>query len=199
METESAVRFEPAEAVEFDTLEALDALMSPFRLRLMACFSSPATARQAADKLGVGVTRLYRHLDRLVEHGFLVIVEERAKAKTVERVFSVSARSVRPSAEFLERYGPQGHGEMMRLGFRTVESEVVAAVEADPSIDPLGDQTTFKFTRLRLEEEDLRELVAGLDDLFERFTGRTGPIEVSFLGSVVPLERDTSRHQGETT
>lgn len=192
MERTGAAVPSPAETFEFDTLEALDALMSPFRLRLLACFRAPATVKQAADRLGVGVTRLYRHIHGLVGHGFLVVVEERRKGKTVEKVYSVSARNVRPSATFLQRYGAQGNAELFRLGFRTVEAEVVAAAEANPSLAPVGEHTTFSFTRLQLTESDLKELAASVESIVEEFRGRSGPIEVSVLGSVIPLNRVTA-------
>jgi hypothetical protein len=174
---------------EFDTLEQLDTLMSPLRLRLLSCFRDPATVKEAAMRMDVQVTRLYRHVNRLVDHGFLVVTEERPRAKTVEKVYQTSGKNIRPSATFLEEYGTEGTVEMLRLGFRTVEVEVLGAAEADPSIDPSGDRSTFGFTRLYLDEAHLRDLVEAVDALFHRFDERSGDIEVSFMGSVIPLGR----------
>jgi hypothetical protein len=177
------------EVFEFDTLEELDTLMSPFRLRLLSCFRDPATVREAAHQMDVQVTRLYRHVNRLVEHGFLTVVEERSKAKTMEKVYRTAGRNIRPSASFIERYGTEGTAELLRLGFRTVEADVVAAARVDPSIDPSGDRSIFGFVRLYLDEARLRDLVKEVDALFHRFDERSGDIEVSFMGSVVPLAR----------
>lgn len=185
--------------MEFDTIESLDVLMSPFRLRLLACFREPSTAKAAADQMGVSVTRLYRHVHRLVEHGFLKIVAERQAGKTVEKVYAVAARNVRSSAKFIEQYGPRGTAELLKLGFRTVESEVVAAAENDPTIDMSGDRTAFTFTRLRLTEAELAELISAVQDLFVSYSGRSGPIEVSFLGSVIPLADHSDEKMGPPT
>ena len=193
----ATIDYQPRETLEFDTIESLDALMSPFRLRLLACFREPSTAKVAAEQMDVRVTRLYRHLHRLVEHGFLNVVGERQAGKTVEKMYAVAARNVRPSARFTETYGPRGTAELMKLGFRTVESEIVAAVESDPTIDPAGDLTAFTFTRLRLSESELEELVDAVEALFASYAGRNGPIEVSFLGSVIPLTRH-DEHTKET-
>jgi hypothetical protein len=175
--------------LEFDTLEELDTLMSPLRLRLLSCFRDPATVREAAIQMDVQVTRLYRHVNRLVDHGFLLVVEERSKAKTLEKVYQTAGKNVRPSASFLEHYGTDGTAELLRLGFRTVEADVVAAAHADPSIDPSGDRSVFGFTRLYLDEANLRELVEEVDSLFDRFDERSGDIEVSLMGSVIPLSK----------
>lgn len=181
------VDYQPREMMEFDTIESLDVLMSPFRLRLLACFREPSTTKAAAEQMGVSVTRLYRHVHRLVEHGFLKEVAERQAGKTVEKVYATAARNVRPSARFTEQYGPRGTAELLKLGFRTVESEVVAAAETDPTIDPSGNRTAFSFTRLRLTEAELAELVSAVGDLFDSYSGGNGPIEVSFFASVIPL------------
>lgn len=174
---------------EFDTLEELDTLMAPLRLRLLSCFREPATVREAALQMDVQVTRLYRHVNRLVENGFLVIVEERPKAKTVEKVYQTAGRNMRPSASFIERYGTEGTAELLRLGFRMVEADVVAAAQVDPSIDPSGDDSVFSFARLHLDEAHLKELVKEVAALFRRFYERSGDIEVSFMSSVIPLRR----------
>jgi DNA-binding MarR family transcriptional regulator len=178
---------------EFDTLEDLDTLMSPFRLRLLSYFRDPSTVKEAANRMGVQATRLYRHVNRLAGHGFLVITEERPTARTVERVYQTAGRNVRPSASFLERYGTDGTAELLRLGFRTVEADAVGAAKADPSIDPSGDMSVFGFTRLSLDEAELRELVEAVNALFRRFAERSGDIEVSFMGSVIPLTRGDDR------
>lgn len=175
--------------LEFDTLEELDTLMSPLRLRLLSCFRDPATVKEAADRMDMQVTRLYRHVNRLVEHGFLSIAEERPTAKTVEKLYQTAGKNIRPSARFLEHYGTDGTAELLQLGFRTVEADVVGAAKIDPSIDPSGDRSTFGFTRLYLDEADLRELVQEVDSLFRRFDMHSGDIEVSFMGSVIPLTR----------
>ena len=82
-------------------------------------------------------------MQRLVEHDSLKVVAERQAGKTVEKVYAVAASDVRPSAQFTEQYGPRGTAGLLKLGFMTVESEVVAAAETDPTIDPSGHRTAF--------------------------------------------------------
>lgn len=200
MEQNPSNGFQPAEVLEFDTIEDLDALVSPFRIRLLSCFRNPGTIKEAAATLGVGATRLYHHIHRLVDHGFLVEVGERPAGKTVERLYSVAADTVRPSSVFLDRYGREGNAELARLIFRTVESEVVAAVEADSSLDLEGSRVALTYTRLFLDEAALTELVATIDRLVaeQKSRPRSGDVEVSFFASVVPLS-DGRTHPRRTS
>ena len=180
--------FVPAEIIEFDTMDEMDTLLSPFRLRLLSCFREPVTATQAADELDVKVTRLYRHLHRLVDQGFLVTVAERRKAKTVEKVYSIAARTFRPSQRFRDAHGGEGRAEMLRLAFRLVEAEVVEVAQADPGLDTEGATSEVSYSRLQLEEDDLAELVERARSLLGEYIGRQGPIAVSYFSSIVPLD-----------
>ena len=195
-QTTSSHSYERREVFEFDTIEALDVLVSPLRLHLLDCFAEPATVKQAAERIGVQVTRLYHHVNRLVDHGFVVVVAERPKGKTVERVYGAAARSIRPSPSFFDRYGTDGNAELMRLSFRTVESEVVASAESDPSLHPSGERSDLSVSRLHLSESDLRELVRDVKDLRDRYRSKKrGEIEVSFFTSVIPLTIEHPRKQ----
>ena len=193
MERETTFEFEPVDVLEFDTIEALDALVSSFRLRLLSCFREPSTIKRAAEELDVKPTRLYHHVHRLVEHGFLAVVAEIPKGKTVEKVYSKSYLSTRPSADFYRKYGVEGNAELVKLGFRTAESEVVDAALSDPTLDTSGDRAVLGFTRLNLSEDELRNLVKAVDALFHQYRSRSGDIEVSFMSSVIPLDGGSSR------
>lgn len=176
---------EPADRLEFDSLEELDTIMSPFRLRLLGCFREPATAREAADHLGVGVTRLYRHLHLLEGNGFLVRVATRPKGKTNEQLYQIGARTVGPSPEYMDRYGTEGEAELRRLILRTAE---VDAIDAALAADLPEGLSELSLNRLRLSESDLRELIANLNDLVADYSNRDGRIEVSVLTSITPVD-----------
>ena len=57
------------ESMEIDTLETFDALVAPRRLQLLEFFSQPGTAKAAAEQFDVPVTRLYYHINTLLDHG----------------------------------------------------------------------------------------------------------------------------------
>ena len=47
-----------AAVLEFDTLEDLDTLMSPMRLRLLSCFLEASTVKEAAAAIDVQMVRI---------------------------------------------------------------------------------------------------------------------------------------------
>jgi DNA-binding transcriptional ArsR family regulator len=100
------------EILELDTIEEFDALMSANRLELAEILATPKTAKEAAEDLGVPVTRLYYHLNALLDTGLVKVVDERPKGALKERVFQVTAKTIRPSRSFLETYGSDGMAEV---------------------------------------------------------------------------------------
>lgn len=75
-----------------DTPERMKALADPLRQRLLAAFvQQPGTVKQAAQRLGEPVTKLYRHVDQLVAAGFLRVAGEQRRRGAVERSFEAVA------------------------------------------------------------------------------------------------------------
>lgn len=175
------------DALELDTLEQFDALMSPQRLRLVEALDVPKTAKEIAEQLGVPVTRLYYHLNALVEHGLILVVEERPKGALIERVFQVAGKAIRPSKAFLERYGAEGLVEVSALAFRHAESRFVAAVrEGHVGLerDIPGRKASIGLSAMHLTPERLSELVERVEALQEEFTEDEGELLVSFFQAV---------------
>lgn len=71
--------------------EQLQAIADPFRQRLLHCFARPRTAKEAAERLEVSVTRLYRHIDQLLAAGLIKVVSEERRRAAVERTFQAVA------------------------------------------------------------------------------------------------------------
>ncbi len=176
------------ETIEFDTIEAMDVIASPIRLRLLDRFREPATVKQVAERMGVPVTRLYHHVNQLVDHGFLVLVEERPKGAMVERVFCAAAKTFRPSRRFLDTYGIDGLVEISKLSFRTAEAEFVTALQDAPELGEDSGRLAIGLARLHLSEEQLLELVQTVNSLIRSYADEPdGDIEVSFMTAVFPL------------
>lgn len=183
--------YTPAEVVEFDELETMDALAHPLRLKLLDAFRRPATAKEAAEVLDVPVTRLYHHINQLLEHGLLLVAEERPKGALTERVFCVTADSFRPSAAFFERYGREGQAEMIRLAFRMAETEMTESAGAEQlpaglAALPKDERASIAMSALRLDPADLAALIADLGDVLARYAKREGSLAVGFFHAVYP-------------
>lgn len=73
-------------------LEHAKLLTDSFKLQLLEKFSGkPVTTKQVADAMGEKAPRLYRHVDAMVEAGFLRLVSEKPKRGTVERYYQAVA------------------------------------------------------------------------------------------------------------
>jgi len=175
------------DALELDTLEQFDVLMSPQRLQLAEMLAEPKTAKEVAEELGVPVTRLYYHLNALVGHGLVRVVEERPKGALVERVFQVAGKAMRPSRAFLERYGAEGLVEVSALAFRHAESRFLASVrEGHVGLerDIPERKATIGLSAMHLTPDRLSELVERVEALQEEFTKDEGELSVSFFQAV---------------
>lgn len=158
----------------FDTLEQLEAISSPFRLQLLESFQEPATVKEVATALEIPVTRLYYHVNKLIDAGFLAVVEERQVGGLVERRFAVTADGFTPSESFIERYGAEGKVEAAKLIFRSAEAGVEVAA-AHGLLDHLEkDQGIFSYSYVRLAPERLEEFLEKLTDLLTEFDDREG-------------------------
>jgi predicted ArsR family transcriptional regulator len=173
---EHTVGFMPTKPrlITFDTLEQLDVLTSPVRLQLMECFQKPSTVKDVAERLGVPVTRIYYHVNLLVEHGFLAVVEERRVGGLVERHFAVAADGFQPSDAFWERYGAEGRVEAARLLFRTAEAGFEAAARHGLFDGVERATMAASLSQVRMTPERRREFLEKVDALFEEYDDDEG-------------------------
>jgi len=175
------------EILELDTIEEFDALMSANRLELAEILATPKTAKEAAEDLGVPVTRLYYHLNALLDAGLVKVVDERPKGALKERVFQVVAKTIRPSRLFLETYGSEGMAEVSTMAFRQAETRFGAALKAGLIGAETDERTaTLGLVNLRLSTARLHELVGRLEKLQADFAGDEGEHSVSFFHATHP-------------
>ncbi len=150
-----------------DTLEAFDALVAPRRLQLVEFFQHPGTAKQAAAHFDVPVTRLYYHINALLEHGLLHVVSEQKRGAMVERQFQVTAQSFSPSEKFMSQYGSAGLLEVIKLTFADAELALRRAVESGlvSLEDRDRERVVLGYSSMRLTEDSLRTLVGKINEL----------------------------------
>lgn len=73
-------------------LDQAKILADPLKLKIIQAFASkPRTTKQVADLLDEAPTKLYRHVDALMEAGLIELVEERPKRGTVEKYLQAIA------------------------------------------------------------------------------------------------------------
>lgn len=147
---------------EIDSLEQVRLLSDPLKLKLLQLFATePRTTREAADELGEGITKLYRHVDALQEAGLLEIVDEVRKRGTVERRFGAVARRFEVDRDLFSDSGDAAGREAARDLLRAGEEEIMQALThaSAGQMQPLMARL-----RLRVSPQRARELNRQLAD-----------------------------------
>jgi len=144
-----------------DDLETLKVVAEPTRAALIELLVEPHSAGELARELGVPRTRLYHHLELLQEKGLVEQVGERPARPVPERVYALTARTLRPSARLLRA----GDVDTMTTWiFDTTKADVHRAA-AFGALSPVAGGRTVAF----LDERSAREFAADLEALVARF------------------------------
>jgi predicted ArsR family transcriptional regulator len=127
-------------------LDQIKLLSDPLKLQLLQAFAEGAkTTKQVAAELGESVTKLYRHVDALLEAGLLVITSEKQKRGTVERTFrAVAYRFEADPTLFAGEDDGQAEAATRDI-LRVCEGEIIAAIAEDAR----RDEPEALFIRLR--------------------------------------------------
>lgn len=152
-------------------LSQLEALSSPMRLRILQWALDPVTVGVLAERFGVPRTRLYYHVNLLVDEGLLVEVGERTSGARVEHIYRTVARSVTPSPELLEDDPRQGAKLAVGLVLDPARTESETMIEKKLR----GGSTIGEVDRLllRFTDEQAREFVRRLDQFCAEFQSQS--------------------------
>jgi len=143
---------DPQEIYRVSDLEQVRLLADPLKLKLIQAFAErPRTVREAATELGENLTRLYRHVDALLEAGLIEITHEEKKRGTVERTFRSIARRFEVDHALFADDG--GGNQAVRGLLRAAEEELLGALDtADEANPPLVMRLRIKGSPARLAE-----------------------------------------------
>jgi transposase-like protein len=139
------------------TLEQARLLSDEFKLRILMAFADrPATVKQVADELGEKQTRLYRHVDALLEAGLLGVVEEKQKRGTVERTLqAVASRFEAEPSLFQSEPSNESHAPI-KAQFQMAADAFVRSLSAEAQsqggVDPICLRILNRVSPERLEE-----------------------------------------------
>lgn len=177
---------------KIEELEQLRLLSDPLKLSLLQVFGEEeATVATAAEVLGEPQTKLYRHVDALLDAGLIEVTRERPKRGTVERWFRTAARRFEVADELLATDNPAEEERAVRDVLRGAETELLAAIrEKDETVPP-----TFARFRAKATPEQLKKLqerlYVWLDELEDETPEGADTIDV---GAVVALYRLPGKH-----
>lgn len=174
------------ETHKINDLDHVRLLSDPLKLQLLQVFAEgEKTTKEAAAILGESVTKLYRHVDALLDAGLLEIVQETRKRGTIERTFrAVAKRFEVDHSLFAGDEGEEGQSTVRGL-LRAGESEILQAIANVKS----GDDPDVILSRLRIKAspERIAELRRGLADWLETVQAEddTDEGEVEEVGALI--------------
>jgi DNA-binding transcriptional ArsR family regulator len=178
------------DVMEIEDIAVFGVLNNRFRQRILRALVSPKPVKELAEDLDVPVTRLYYHVNQLLDAGLIRIVEERKVGAILEKVFQTTARSFRPGARLLQSDRPPA--EMARIGAAVVldparldaEAFLVRHFEAGA---PADDPGTFGRAQGRLSQDKAEELTERIHELLDELDDGDDPGEddIEFSLSVV--------------
>ncbi|MEC3979465.1 helix-turn-helix domain-containing protein [Amycolatopsis sp. H20-H5] len=166
-----------------DQIELAETLLKPQRIEVLRQLAEPRSCTEVAARLDQTPQRVYYHVKRLADAGFVTQVTERKVRGIHEGVYQASARSYWLSPRLVGRIGPRKHRDELSLGYlldlmEEVQQDVAAldrAVldKAAPELPSLGVSGEIH-VRPELREEFMADLKQTLQDLFTRYGGAEG-------------------------
>lgn len=177
--------------LKINDLEQLKLLSDPLKLGLVQAFAEEErTVAEAAEMLGEPLTKLYRHVDALLDAGLVEVTGERKKRGTVERRFRAVARRYEVEDGLLGATDPGPEDESIRALLRGAENEIMAALHGPK--EPLAPSVA-RF-RAKASPDRLRELQERMFSWLEEIGEEDevpgdDAIEVGALIALYPLPR----------
>jgi DNA-binding transcriptional ArsR family regulator len=177
--------FEPEAVRTIADVETLKALSDPLRLRILETMvqrTEPAwSVKELAAALGVPQTRLYHHVDQLVEHDLVRPVERRVVSGIIETRYRVAARSFQLDRHLFAGGSPEARAALhdtLTSVFETARHEIELAIHLG-TIDvaeaaPPERRLLLSRGAVRLTPARAAELRARLAALIEEFDSEPG-------------------------
>lgn len=204
MTTESPYPPLAAELI-IDDLDSLRAIASPMRMELLFRFRSAASVADVAAAMDVPVTRLYYHVNALVDAGVIEVLEVRKKGPQLEKVYRVTGSTIRPGPDvFKQAGGPRESAEAVAtLVLDTTRVEMVEALtrHAEQGFESETVGTVGR-SASALPPDLIPEFVDRLNDLVREFseseTDDGQPVTFTYvflpsgIGGAVAAEEDPS-------
>ncbi len=179
----------------------IEALSNPVRVRILHLAAEPVAVSELADRLGVPPTRLYYHVNLLVEEGFLTQVDQRKSGARLERIYRRTASDLRLGSDVVETIGDQ------RKAADAASALVFdpARVEAADMIERVfgGEQPTAQLARtvVTLTVADAERFESRLEQLLEdlRAASNDGGTETySYTVAFIPTHRGMRERATQT-
>lgn len=179
-------------------------LVDTFKMSILEQFvEEPRTAKQVAEILNTKQTRLYRHIDALVQAGLLKVVKEQQKRGTVERFYqAIATRFELDTSLLVTKENEDETTGLVRNMLRDTEKEVISLLETIDFKEEVADEDTPLLMRIsaRGSKERMQSLRQKLEEWLAEFQPTDSEVqaddseEISYRGLIMfypaPSKRD---------
>lgn len=167
---------EMLDEVLLDNVELIGELTHPLRSQILHRLRQPKSVAELATELEVPVTRLYHHIKRLEDNGFIGVVATRRTAIVTERLYRNVARDYVLDSSALAATDPDTLARAIGSVFDVTRTEFQREVRNRSLIpnDPEG-RAAINFSEFTLSDEHLVEFVGAMRQLFEKYSRLDAP------------------------
>lgn len=176
--------------VELDDLDLLAEITHPTRSGILRRLQEPRTVAEVAADLGVPVTRLYHHVNKLEQLGLIRVVATRQVAAVTERRYQVVGRSFRVSPQLLQSSDPRELAAAFGSLFDAAKLSFQRRLESDAGAGFPDRGALLTLSEFRLTPDRRGELVERMRELITEYGDQDDDGDdaepVTFFASVFP-------------
>lgn len=184
---------DPQATTVLTTVGQLEALASPLRTRILRNAGVPITVAEMAERLDVPKTRLYYHVNLLIDEGLLEQVDSRKSGARIERIYLRSAGDFKLGPDVARSVGdPRRAAELATsVILEPARVEIEDSIEkVFAGVEPSGN---FSRTVVRLSDEDVERFTHRFNELVADVRGADRPGEepariFALTAAFVPVE-----------
>jgi len=194
----------PARERTISDVETLKALSDVLRLKILERMSTrvdePWSVKELAEALGVSPTRLYHHIELLVDRDLIRPAEQRVVSGIIETRYRVTALELKLDRALLAAQLPaavKGASKVLTAVFDAARQELEAALRknaASPDHDSIPDRPLASHGLAKLTREQAGEFRTRLRTLLDEVDAQSdvndaagGPEDVESYGFVLAM------------
>jgi DNA-binding transcriptional ArsR family regulator len=156
----------PATELVLEDPATIGVLAQPVRARVVTLLHrQPRTAKQLAEAMGVPVTRLYYHLNMLVDGGLVRVIATRRSGAQTESAYAVTALSFRLDPSLMQADDVEGVVDGVTSILDYAKAGLASAIRSRRVT--LGDsedhRTLLALAPVRLTEDGQRAFVSAME------------------------------------
>lgn len=156
-----------------DDVETIKVFADERRLQILEQMRRPATVKAVAQALGLPPSKLYYHVNLLLEHGLITVVDHNIESGIVEKIYQASARQyklVNPLVAGPD-FPPEAAAPILASLLDDTRREFLQALaHRDPAEGTPPRHPFLSKKQFRLTEAQLTALHARLDALIKEVT-----------------------------